>query len=56
MYKLEGKFPDRMAFFLFRLNKWTWVDFDINRLREVLQWAENTVNDIESEFEFEPVT
>ena len=56
MYKLEGKFPDKMAFFLFRLNKWTWVDFDINRLKEVLQWAENTVNDIESEFEFEPVT
>lgn len=54
--KLYGEYPKKMAFFMFRLNKWTWVNFDENRLKEVLDWVEDTVNEIESEFDFTPVT
>lgn len=56
MYKIYNKFPDKMAFFLFRFNKWTWVEFSIDRLKEVLKWVEDTVDEIESEFEFDPIT
>lgn len=45
-----------MAFFMFRINQWVWVDFDENRLNEVLNWVEETVDDIDSEFDFPPIT
>ena len=56
MKQMYGEYPKKMAFFMFRLNKWTWVDFDENRLNEVLNWIESTVNEIEGEFEFKPIT
>lgn len=56
MKQMYGEYPKKMAFFMFRLNKWTWVEFDESRLAEVLSWIESTVNEIESEFEFTPIT
>lgn len=56
MKQMYGEYPKKMAFFMFRLNKWTWVKFDENRLTEVLSWIESTINEIESEFEFTPIT
>lgn len=54
--KIYGNYPKRMAFFMFRLNTWSWVDFDIKRLDEVMKWAESTVYEIESELDFVPIT
>lgn len=53
---IYGEYPKKMAFFMFRLNKWSWIDFDIERLNEVMQWVESTVDEIESEIDFLPIT
>jgi ATP-dependent exoDNAse (exonuclease V) beta subunit len=53
--QLYGEYPKKMAFFMFRINKWTWVDFDLDRLNEVMDWAEDRINTIQSEFMFAPI-
>jgi len=54
--QLYGVYPAKMAFYMFRIDKWTWVNFDENRLKEVLKWVEEEVENINDEFEFEPIT
>lgn len=54
--QIYGVYPTKMAFFMFRINKWTWVNFDENRLKEVLKWVEDEVEEINEEFDFNPVT
>jgi len=46
--KIHGYYPDKMAFFHFRTNKWTWTNFDEVKLDLTLKWAEKTVKEIEA--------
>lgn len=52
--QIFGKYPKKMAFFMFRINKWEWFDFSLKELHNTLSWVENVVEEIESEFDFSP--
>lgn len=52
--KKYGKYPKKMAFFMFRMNHWEWFDFSLKEFRQTMKWAENTVEEIESEIDFSP--
>lgn len=54
--QIYGVFPKKMAFYMFRINKWEWFDFSEQKMFEVLNWAKNVVEEIESEFDFSPET
>lgn len=49
-----GKYPKKMAFNMFRSNHWEWFDFNLKEFRSVMRWAEETVEEIESEMDFSP--
>lgn len=53
--QIYGKYPKKMAFYMFRIGHWEWVDFSVKKLHEVMKWAEDTVNLIEEEYEFSPI-
>lgn len=52
--QLYGKYPKKMAFYMFRINKWEWFNFSLKKLHSVLKWVENSIEEIESEFDFSP--
>ena len=54
--QLYGEYPKKMAFYMFRSDKWTWFNFKEYEMQEVMDWAESTVEQIESEIDFYPCT
>ena len=52
--QIYGVYPKKMAFYMFRIDKWEWFNFSEQKMLEVLNWAENVVDEIESEFDFSP--
>lgn len=45
----------KLAFYMFRKDKWVWIDFDQKTMQEVLDWMEKSVEEINNEVFFDPV-
>lgn len=45
----------KLAFYMFRKDKWVWFDFDKDKMNDVLKWVENAVNEINDEIFFDPI-
>lgn len=55
-YKKYGEYPTKLMFNMFRKDTWEVFDFSLDEMNEAIEWLINAVNEIESCFEFPPLT
>lgn len=55
VFKKYNRYPDKLAFNMFRQNEWVWFDFDEEEYTKSMDWLIKSVDEIENSFDFEPI-